>query len=101
MQTTRTVAAIASMLLLLSAGGRGQTRPTFSRIDYGTSDAPRGITAADFNRDGAMDLALVNTGRKSVVVLINEIPQGHGFIQRYEIVLGGGPFEVVAADVNN
>ena len=48
-----------------------------------------------------MDLALVNTGRKSVAVLMNETTQGRGFVQRYDIVLGGGPFEVVAADVNN
>ena len=88
-----------AILLLLAAPGRAQT-PTFSRADYPTADAPRGITAADFNRDGAMDLALVNTGRKSVVVLMNETTQGRGFVQRYEIVLGGGPFEVVAADIN-
>ena len=32
---------------------------------------------------------------------MNETAQGRGFVQRYDIVLGGGPFEVVAADVNN
>ena len=74
---------------------------TFSRADYASSDAPRGIATADFNRDGAMDLALVNTGRRSVAVLMNETTQGRGFVQRYEIVLGGEPFEVVAVDVNN
>src|SRR5215211_2761310 len=58
-----------AMLILLASPGRAQT-PTFARIDYPTSDAPRGIATGDFNRDGAMDLALVNTGRKSVVVLM-------------------------------
>ena len=90
----------AAVLTLLSTTVWAQTL-TFSRADYATSDAPRGIAAADFNRDGAMDLALVNTGRKSVAVLMNETTQGRGFVQRYDIVLGGGPFEVVAADVNN
>src|SRR5688572_24943072 len=72
---------------------------TFSRTDYLTSDAPRGIAAGDFNRDGAMDLALVNTGRKSIAVLMNE--NREGFTQRFEIVLGGGPFEVVTGDVDS
>ena len=90
----------AAAFALLSTTVWAQTL-TFSRADYATSDAPRGIAAADFNRDGAMDLALVNTGRKSVVVLMNETTQGRGFVQRYDIVLGGGPFEVAAADVNN
>ena len=96
---TRILTATA-ILLLLATPGRAQT-PAFARTDYPTSDAPRGIATGDFNRDGAMDLALVNTGRKSVVVLMNEIGRGRGFVQRYEIVLGGGPFEVVTGDLNN
>ena len=87
----------AALLALLSTTVWAQA-PTFSRTDYLTSDAPRGIAAGDFNRDGGMDLALVNTGRKSIAILMNE--KGEGFIQRDEIVLGGGPFEVVTGDVN-
>jgi hypothetical protein len=98
MHTTRTL-PVAGILLLFAAAGQAQT-PAFSRTDYPTSDAPRGIATADFNRDGALDLALVNTGRQSVTVLMNETTQGRGFVQRYEVVLGGGPFEVAAADLN-
>ena len=88
----------AALLVLVSTAGFAQT-PVFSRTDYLTSDAPRGIATGDFNRDGAPDLALVNTGRKSVAILMNE--KGEGFVQRYEIVLGGGPFDVVTGDVNH
>lgn len=98
MLTTRTL-PFAAVVLALATTVQAQT-PTFSRTDYPTSDAPRGMTTGDFNRDGAMDLALVNTGRKSVTVLMNETTLGRGFVQRYEIVLGGGPFEVAAADLN-
>jgi hypothetical protein len=88
------------VLSALGTAGWAQT-VSFSHADYVTSAAPRGIAAADFNRDGAIDLALANTGRKSVSVLINETGQGRGFVQRYDIVLGGGPFEVDASDVNH
>jgi hypothetical protein len=87
-------------VLLVSNAGFAQT-PPFQRTDYATADAPRGIATADFNRDGAPDLALVNNGRKSVAIMMNETGAGRGFVQRYEIALGGGPFEVAAADLNN
>jgi hypothetical protein len=95
----KTRSLIAPVILMFATTGWAQS-PSFSRADYATSAAPRGIVAADFNRDGAIDLALANTGRKSVAVLINETAQGRGFVQRYDIVLGGGPFDVAARDVN-
>jgi hypothetical protein len=95
----KTRSLIAPVILMFATTGWAQS-PSFSRSDYATSAAPRGIVAADFNRDGAIDLALANTGRKSVAVLINETAQGRGFVQRYDIVLGGGPFDVAARDVN-
>src|SRR4051812_6381841 len=96
---TRALTTTALFLLLASSASLAQT-PTFARSDYPTSDAPRGIAAGDFNRDGATDLAVVNTGRKSVAVLMNEVTQGRGFVQRFDIVLGGAPFEVATGDVN-
>jgi hypothetical protein len=95
----KTCCVIATAMSMFATTGWAQS-PSFSRADYATSAAPRGIVAADFNRDGAIDLALANTGRKSVAVLINETAQGRGFVQRYDIVLGGGPFDVAAHDLN-
>jgi FG-GAP-like repeat/Putative metal-binding motif len=40
-------------------------------------DAPYGVTAGDFNRDGAVDLAVANNGRMSVSVLLRS---GAGFV---------------------
>src|SRR5690242_19720308 len=96
----KTCARTLTVLLMVAAPARAQSL-TFSRADYGTSPAPRGIASGDFNRDGAPDLVLVNTGRKSVAVLMNETAQGHGFVQRYDIVLGGGPFDLAVGDLNN
>src|SRR5215218_938787 len=96
----KTCTLMSAMVVTVATTAWGQTL-TFSRADYSTSAAPRGIAAADVNRDGAVDLVLVNTGRKSVAVLMNETAQGRGFVQRYDIVLGGGPFDVAVADLNH
>ena len=99
MRFRRLVQAKLVFLLLLPATTWSQT-VSFSRTDYASAPAPRGIAAADFNRDGAMDLALVNTGRDSLDVLINATGSGQGFVRTYEIPLGGGPFDIAAADLN-
>lgn len=96
----RTRSLLTAIVLLLPAVTWSQTL-SLSRRDYPVSPAPRGIVAADFNRDGAMDLALANTGRDSVSVLLNLTGRGQGFVQTYDIVLGGGPFDIAAADIDS
>jgi hypothetical protein len=87
-------------LLSGAASGFAQTLP-FSRTDYGAPGAPRAIVAADFNRDGAPDLAMAGTGRDSIGILLNDPAGGHTFTLSHDIVLGGGPFELAAGDLNH
>lgn len=75
--------------------------PSFSRTDYRSAPGPRGVVAGDFNRDGAIDLALANNGEKSVTILTNQTGSGRGFVVAQRISLGGGPFDIVADDLNN
>jgi hypothetical protein len=92
-----TVAAITACLAVVVSA----QAPPFSRTDYASAPGPRGIASADFNRDGAVDLALANNGEKSVTILMNETGAGRGFTIAQRIILGGGPFDIVAADLNN
>ena len=66
--------------------------------------APRSIVSADFNRDGFPDVALGGTGRDSVGILLHhgleEGDEGQRFGPLREVVVGGGPFELAAADLN-
>jgi hypothetical protein len=77
---------------------------TFNRYDAPTIGAPRAIVSADFNRDGFPDVALGGTARASIGIMFHhgfeEGDEGQRFKPVREIVVGGGPFELVAADVN-
>jgi hypothetical protein len=58
----------------------GQGNGTFvaeSGSPYGVGDAPYGVAAGDFNRDGAVDLAVANNAGMSVSVLLRS---GAGFV---------------------
>jgi hypothetical protein len=74
------------------------------RYDFPANGAPRGIISADFNRDGFPDVALSGTGRHSILVLFHDGRVGGDESQRFrggqEIVVGGGPYELAAGDLN-
>jgi hypothetical protein len=72
---------------------------------------PVGITAADFNGDGCLDLATANNIDDTVSVLLNQCPAGPGptvaayTLERADVSCGGDPIcgrpqNVVAADFN-
>lgn len=94
---------LIALLVACSSHAAAQTPSSlsFSRADYPASAGPRGIVAADFNRDGAQDLAVSGSGSDSVAILINETGSGRGFRKAHDIVVGGGPFDIAAGDLNN
>jgi hypothetical protein len=64
------------IVVVLLGQGNGTFAPGLgSPISVG--DAPYGVAAADFNRDGAVDLAVANNGGMSVSVLLRS---GAGFV---------------------
>ena len=76
----------------------------FIHYEAPTIGAPRSIVSADFNRDGFPDVALGGTTRASIGVMFHHGfefgDEGQRFSPVREIVVGGGPFELAAADVN-
>ena len=87
----------AGLLLACTAGAAAQT-VTFVRSDFGSVSGARAIVSADFNRDGAPDLAQANNGRNTVVILLND--RGGGFVRGVEVAVGAGPFAIATADLN-
>ena len=82
----------------------GHSALQFARYDHPANAAPRTIVSADFNRDGFPDVALGGTGRASVGILfhhgLEDGDEGQKFGPIREVVVGGGPFELAAADIN-
>jgi VCBS repeat protein/K319-like protein len=93
----RGVAALVGLLLVAVAPASAQPLTT-ARDDFASSLGARGITFADFNRDGWVDIATSNEGPHGVAVLLNRGSAG-GFTQSF-IALPGGPFDIEAGDLN-
>jgi hypothetical protein len=71
---------------------------TTDRTDYASRAGARGITTADFNRDGWPDFATAHEGPNGVSVMINRGAAG-GFTSTF-VPLAGGPFDLAAGDLN-
>ncbi|MCI2429161.1 VCBS repeat-containing protein [Candidatus Acetothermia bacterium] len=89
-----------------SPGGRGSLSVLLNNREGSFSFArplelegnARGIVAADFNKDGHLDLAVVISSRRMVTVLWGD---GKGrFDSTLDLATGSGPQTIVAADFN-
>src|SRR3982751_4036932 len=93
----------AAFTLVLAASGvgvaSGQTL-TLSRTDYVSFAGARAAAAADFDRNGWADIALANTGRDTLTILLNNGHSNEGFTRAFDVSVGHGPFDIVAADFN-
>lgn len=74
----------------------------FDRHDEPSTGAPRTIVSADFNGDSYPDVALGGTGRDAIAIHFNVAT---GAVGRFraparEVVVGGGPFDLEAGDLN-
>ena len=74
------------------------TEAAGSPFPLGTDAFPFDITAADFNCDGAIDLATPNAGSNNLTILIND--GSGGFSAPFQFTTGAGPFSITAADFN-
>ncbi len=67
-------------------------------VDYVTGSGARGITLADFNGDGKLDIATASTNIASVSILLGN---GNGTFQtNVDYAVGSGPRSVTAGDFN-
>ena len=85
--------------LLVTAWGVGSAAAqtlTFTHQEFASHPGARGIAAADFDRNGWIDVAHANIGRNSVTVLLN---RGDGSLVRsVDVPVGTGPFDLATGD---
>ena len=92
----RRFAWLLSVLVLASSPAAAQTL-TFARDDVASYAGARAIATADFDRNGLPDLAVANSGRNSVTILLNtrgELTRGA------DVPVGLGPFDLATGDFN-
>src|SRR5687767_5883981 len=76
---------IASVTLLCSAANAGAQNVSFNTQAIASHAGARGITTADFDRNGWADIAHANTGRNTVTILLNQGPGSQVFTRAYDI----------------
>jgi hypothetical protein len=92
--------SLAALLVVCAITNASAADAMFTRDSYGAAPHPRAIAVADFNRDGLVDIATAGTNPASVTILTNDAKAGRGFRAGAAIAVGGGPFEMAAADLN-
>ncbi|CAF4931507.1 unnamed protein product [Rotaria socialis] len=70
-------------------------------ISTGLNSQPNALTAYDFNKDGSLDIAVVNSGTQEILIL-----RGYGNgtflnVTRYPTGNGSRPMSIILADINN
>jgi VCBS repeat protein/centrosomal CEP192-like protein/ASPM-SPD-2-Hydin domain-containing protein/FG-GAP repeat protein len=100
----------ASVTVVNPAPGGGTSNPVFfpitnpessvllTRADLPTGAGASSVTAADFNQDGKLDLAVTNGNANSISILLGN---GDGTFQpAVDYTTGLGPYRVIARDLN-
>jgi len=86
--------ADAALAILLNNGSGGFEVPR----SYATGNDPENVVTADFNADGKLDLAIVNSLDSTVSILLGN---GDGTFQTHvDYPTGAGAYSIVAADFN-
>ena len=91
-----------SMLLNTTAPGAATTSFA-AKQDFATGDGPVSVTLGDLNRDGKLDLAVVNFNFNTVSVLLNATATGAAtlsFATKQDFDTGDGPVSVTNVDLN-
>jgi len=92
-------------VFLRDASGWPGTANFLARLDLGVGDSPVSICAADFNRDGRIDLAAAHAGDHTVKILRNETAPGGSpavftDVDTIALPAGSQPSAMAAADLN-
>ena len=89
-------AGVLTVTLLVPTAG-AQT-PAVQRDEHPSGSGARGIAAADFNRDGWIDIVTAHNDPDGLWIQMNR-GAGGGYRGSF-IALPGGPFDVVTGDLN-
>src|SRR5579862_2817180 len=95
-----THAAAALLCALVGVSGASAQPVSFSRADYPNDAGARGIVAADFDGDGAVDFATANNAGRSVTIFLNRLATHGGFVRAHTYAMSAGPFGIAAGDFN-
>lgn len=91
--------------VFIGNGSAGRGDGTFSQaIDFSVTRTPAALVVADFNRDGASDLAVANSNSDSVSILLGVGADGLGtgtFAPALEHGVDLYPVSIAAADFNS
>jgi len=92
---------VASALCATVSISAASAQPvSFSRGDYDNDAGARGIVAADFDGDGAVDYATANNASQTVAIFLNRLATGGGFVRAHAYKVSAGPFGIASGDFN-
>jgi hypothetical protein len=78
--------------------GQGGFQPPPGGLNYAAGDGPRSVALADFDRNGALDIVVVNHGSKNISILLGA---GDGtFSPPEHFAIGPGNSAAASADLN-
>jgi len=98
MKVDRRIFSFALFFVLLASLPQIFAQVAFDRSDFNTGNAPVSSLAYDFNSDGNMDLAVVNSGSNTVSIFLGN---GDGtFTPAGDVATGAGPGAVGVGDFN-
>lgn len=89
--------SVTSLIVFFSI--TAQCQISFRKPDFDVGKIPIAVAAADFNRDGHLDIVTANAQDNTVSVLLND--GNGGFLQRKDFLVEGNPRAVVTGDFNN
>ena len=103
--SVRAVVALAASVALLGLAGaaRAEAAPSFVRSSppppsFATGEGARSVTSADFDGDGAADLAVANRDSNDVSVLLGDGTGGFGAKTDFALADGASPRSITSAD---
>jgi len=89
---------IVCALLGLGSPRAAAVQYLLGRADYVSGNMPSSVAAADFNKDGALDLAVANSADNTVSIFLGK--SNSTLAAKVDYAVGSGPVSVAVADFN-